>query len=375
MGYNQLVTITKRCAKYAQDCGKKSILETKPVGKIKPKTLGYIPNQKCSAISDAFTHCTANENMNIPKELQLWKVLNEYKLRPQITKNISKDFLGKKQQLLTYFSPKVDATFYQQIQSTKNATELAKLIESMQTELLLLAGTYKAKLINATDKVEISKLRELYLKYYYEFTETAIKIQKGLAYKSTKPEAIAIEEQLKKYGFNFVTIEDDISQGKKLLKACEIWKKSGNKMPNNIIVSDTIPMFLASGQCLRDIKKETTILLRPSSNKLMQIGDFCDRLKTKLINCLRLKDKTPPKSTSSKYHVPIHEFSHSIQSQSLVEQRFCLPENYKTVASKVSQYGNASLEELYAELKTKSILKPNKMSQDEWNLLKCMENS
>lgn len=245
----------------------------------------------------------------------------------------------------------------------------------MQTKLLLLTGSYKAKLINATDKVEINKLRELYLKYYYEFTETAIKIQKGLANKSTKAEAIAIEEELQKYGFKFVAIGDDISQGKKLLKACEIWKKSGNKMPDNIIVSDTIPIALASGQCLRDINNETTILLRPSYNKLMQLGDFCDRLKTKLINCLRLKNKIAPKSTSSQHHVPIHEFSHSIQSQSLVEQRFCLPENYKTVASKVSQYGNASLEELYAELKTKSILKPNKMSQDEWELLKYMENS
>lgn len=95
MGYNQLVIITKKCAKYVQACGKRSILETKPVGKIKPKKLSYIPNQKGSAISDTFTHCTANENINIPKELQLWKVLNEYKLRPQITKNIFKDFLEK----------------------------------------------------------------------------------------------------------------------------------------------------------------------------------------------------------------------------------------------------------------------------------------
>lgn len=374
MRYNQLVTVTERCAKYVQACGKRSILETKPVAKIKPKTLSYIPNQKGSVNTDTFTRCTANENINIPEEFQPWKVFNRYILRPQIAKNISKDFLGKKQQLLAHFSPKGDATFYQQIQSTNNATELAKLIENMQTKLLLLGGTYKKQLIETTDKAKINKLRELYLKYYYEFTEVAIKIQKSLANKSTKPKAIAIEEQLQNYGFNFVAIGDDISQGKKLLKACEIWKKSGNKMPDNIIVSDTIPMTFASGQCLRDMNNETTILISTSSNKITTKGDRDDRLKTLLINWLKPKNKIPPKSTSSNYHVPIHEFSHSIQSQSIVEQRFCLPENYKTVASKVSQYGNASLEELYAELKTKSILKPNKMSQDEWNLLKCMEN-
>ena len=45
MRFNKLVTITERCAKYAQACEKRSILETKPIGKINPSELGIcFPN-------------------------------------------------------------------------------------------------------------------------------------------------------------------------------------------------------------------------------------------------------------------------------------------------------------------------------------------
>ena len=40
MGYDKLVTLAERCAKYAQACGKRSILETKPVGKVDVSKLG-----------------------------------------------------------------------------------------------------------------------------------------------------------------------------------------------------------------------------------------------------------------------------------------------------------------------------------------------
>ena len=40
MGYDKLVTLAERCAKYAQACGKRSILETKPIGKVDVSELG-----------------------------------------------------------------------------------------------------------------------------------------------------------------------------------------------------------------------------------------------------------------------------------------------------------------------------------------------
>ena len=42
MGYKKMVTLAGRCAKYAQACRKRSILETKPVGKIDASELGMI---------------------------------------------------------------------------------------------------------------------------------------------------------------------------------------------------------------------------------------------------------------------------------------------------------------------------------------------
>ena len=45
MGYEKIVTLAERCAKYAQVYGGKSILATKPIGKINPSGLGVcLPN-------------------------------------------------------------------------------------------------------------------------------------------------------------------------------------------------------------------------------------------------------------------------------------------------------------------------------------------
>ncbi len=55
MGYDKLVTIAERCAKYAQACGKRSILETKPVGKVDVSKLGV-------CLSDGSVHFQNEES-------------------------------------------------------------------------------------------------------------------------------------------------------------------------------------------------------------------------------------------------------------------------------------------------------------------------
>ena len=351
-------------------------------GKINADTLRYIPTKKISASSDEFIQTTENFSTipneihitECPKELKIWEIMNQIKLRPKISEALSQNFALKKQQLLNNFRGKEDFELYEKINSAQTADELSAILEKAQTELLLQTGSAKKKLLETTDEANIEKLRRVYLKYYYDFTQTAIKIQKGLVSKSATPKAIKIEEQLKSYGVDFVAIGDDIEKGRLLLDACQIWQKSGNKMPNGIIITDTIPMSLASGQCLRGLNGETIVLLRPSSNKLMNWGDWMDRLQAKFASWFKFP-QICNKSTASKFHVPIHEFSHSVQPQNLVELRVKIPEQYKIIASKVSQYGNGSLEELFAELKTKSVLASHKMSKEEWRLLEYMQKA
>ena len=354
-----------------------------PKREINADTLRYIHPKKISPSSDEFIQTTQKNFSTIPnkshitecpKELKFLKKVNPIILRPQISKALSQNFALKKQQLLNNFRGKEDFELYEKINSAQTADELSVILEKAQTELLLRTGAAKKRLLETTDKANIEKLRKVYLKYYYDFTQTAIKIQKGLVSKSATPEAIKIEEQLKSYGVDFVAIGDDIKKGRLLLKTCKIWQKSGNKIPNGIIISDTMPISVASGQCLRDLNGETIVLLRPSSNKLMNWGDCLDRLQAKFASWFKYP-KICNKSTASKFHVPIHEFSHSVQSQNLVELRVKIPEQYKTVASKVSQYGNGSLEELFAELNTKAVLASRKMSEDEWQLLEYMQKA
>ncbi len=78
-------------------------------------------------------------------------------------------------------------------------------------------------------------------------------------------------------------------------------------------------------------------------------------------------------STTSKLHLYIHEFSHSIQSKAIIEQKVELPSKYTETAQQISTYAGGSLEELYAELKALSVLKPKKLSKEAEDLLEFLE--
>ena len=384
MGFEKFGTIIgKEVVVWTHIGASKSLLATKPVKvnttglKLALKQQGDVVqiNQKISTRLNIRNNTQNPIDSKIPKELIFWKIINEIKLRPQLSKKLSQNFAENKQNLLSIFNSKEYPQLYKEINSTQTAEELAKILETYQTNMLLQVGTLKNNLIESTDLLEKERLRDLYKERFYEFTSFAIKTQKIISQKSVTIKAIHIEEQLKKYGIDYVAIEDDIKQGKKLLKACELWKQSGEKMPNGIIISDAIPMSLASGECLIGKNGERIILLRPSTNKLMSFGDWLDRVQFKYVQLFKPKSITSSKSTGSKIHIPIHEFSHSVQPQSITEQHFILPEKFKKTANNISGYGRASMAELFAEIKTKSIIIPDKMTKDEWELLEYMQNS
>ena len=68
MGYDKIVTLAERCAKYAQACGKRSILETKPVGKVDVSKLGV---------------CLSDESVHFPNNIIRYKTEGEAVLKQQ----------------------------------------------------------------------------------------------------------------------------------------------------------------------------------------------------------------------------------------------------------------------------------------------------
>lgn len=102
----------------------------------------------------------------------------------------------------------------------------------------------------------------------------------------------------------------------------------------------------------------------------MQLERYKDKIMG-FFNPKRLKRT----STTSKLHLYIHKFSHSIQPKAIIEQKIELPSKYKEIAQRISAYAGGSIEELYAELKALSILKPKKLSKEAEDLLKFLENA
>lgn len=202
---------------------------------------------------------------------------------------------------------------------------------------------------------EIAFWQNKYTKLYYDFNESAYKSQHAFVFPSTISEVKNCESLLKeKYGIKFVALSDDLPKAKKILKACEVWTKKGKKLPDEIIISRTIPAAFANGQTLRLPNGKTIVLLSPSyeiSNLCMQLERYKDKIMG-FFNPKRLKRT----STTSKLHLYIHEFSHSIQPKAIIEQKVKLHSKYTETAQQISAYAGGSLEELYTELKALSVL-------------------
>lgn len=344
-----------------------SMLWKIPKSKINPKTIKYIPKSKPDEFIKIPSTQTADSGM-----VQLFDILSKNVVKPKIIKCLFIDFNVKKTNLVHNLEDILDKELLNAIKSSKTADELAKIIERYQAQLLNNVGKSKDILVKSSAK-DKEQLIQNYMNDYYRFTDYIYRIQKGMADKTTNPKVLEIEKVLKeKYGFNFVALGDNVKSAKDLLKACIIWEKTGEKLPKDIILTETMPVAFAQGQCLHTSNGNTCILIEKNPNFMSKIFNFHEKLHDKLANLFKTS-KTRLKSTTSKYHTYIHEFSHSIQSKSIIENRLTIPQEYESIAKNVSVYGNGSLEELFAELKTKSILTPNKMSKNEWELLQYLQ--
>lgn len=260
---------------------------------------------------------------------------------PDLANYISKDFDTIKSQLL---SSSLDEVFLNQIRKAKTPKEIAQIAVKIQTKELAKVMNINETLITSTmSGVEKQTLISTSRK---EYSSKIYILQKSLSLKSTNPRVVEIETILRqKYGLEFVSLKDDIIHAEKVLKACEIMRKNGDKIPKNYIVSH---MQVGIGQCLAS---ESAVL--HSSTNLERV----------------LQKKLPVEhfSTNSEYHTIIHEFGHSLQPE--IIDTIIIPEHLRDVAATVSGYANCgSTAELFAELFAKIRLTPEKVTKKEMEL-------
>ena len=363
MGFEKVgINLGKEIIAWTRTSGSKSLVAARPI-KINTCGLKYCPEKAPQVSKKAIEQTTSSPII----------ILNEFLLRPKITKILSTNFESQKRALIESFGK--DSAIGKKLSTASVATELASMIESHQTNLLMDCGKYKAMVeeVRTTNLNEIKYWQEKYLNSYYKYNESLYKTEHILAQKSVNPKVIKIEKILHDtYGINFINLGDDLKQGKRILKACEKWKTAGEKLPDEIFVSNTIPVALATGQSLRLPNGKTFVLYCNSSNKINNILGSIEYLQDIIKKFI--PKKLCAKSTTSKIHVQIHELAHSIQPLGMIKQQIEIPTKYQEIAKTISKYANCSVEELYAELKTLSILNPKKMTTDAWNLLKYLES-
>ena len=81
MGYDKLVTLAERCAKYAQACGKRSILETKAVSKSSVNGLKYVPTSMKDSVQTTKNVFEANKIFINEKKIEYGHFCNKNELQ------------------------------------------------------------------------------------------------------------------------------------------------------------------------------------------------------------------------------------------------------------------------------------------------------
>ena len=240
------------------------------------------------------------------------------------------------------------------LQAIKNANpsdELSFLLKDIFVKQFkdTLIRTNKVFYNNALPAAEKQRLISAIKKEDFSWT---FNMYKALSLKSTNPRVLQIEKILKqKYGMDFVALNDDVVHAEKLLRACELMHKNGDKLVKNYIVTDMMP---ATGKCLGT---ESAVL--HSSTNLDKILNPC--------STEGLVAKT------NELHTILHEFGHFLQPSNI--DTITIPKHLEHVRATVSDYakisGNA---ELFAELFAKIRLTPEKVTREELELFEFLKN-
>ena len=246
----------------------------------------------------------------------------------------------------------LDNKTLQAIKNANSSDELSFLLKDIFAKQFkdTLIKTNKVFYNNALPAAEKQRLISAIKEQDFSWT---FNMYKALSLKSTNPRVLEIEKILQqKYGMEFVSLNDDVVNAEKLLRACELMHKNGDKLVKNCIVTD---LMVANGKCLGT---ESAVLL--SSTNLYKILNPC--------GTEGLVAKT------NELHTILHEFGHFLQPSNI--DTITIPKHLEHVRATVSDYAKISDNtELFAELFAKIRLTPEKVTREELKLFEFLKNA
>ncbi len=249
---------------------------------------------------------------------------------------LRENFALKKQRLIQELSKVCDSNIIARIEHAQTPEQLAKIIAKQDVGYLYGYGKClaNANLINKSQPTVLSKAMPLEVEQMVyaqriKRGEFILARERALHVPSRNPQVIAIENILKEqYGLKFVSLKDNEVLARQVLKACEVASKNGVKLPDNIVVSD---FMLPNGENLFN----GTVLLN-SSQPILRKGFT---------------------STSSDFHVPLHEIMHGEQPHLVSFNMKKIPERFQQVKQNLSGYSaSAGTHETFTELNTKRLI-------------------
>ncbi len=247
------------------------------------------------------------------------------------------DFQTYKQRLLRDFEGIVDKDILNRIAKSTNPEQLKNILIKQDISLI---KDFSNQLVN---KGAISNLNKPPKRFTLELEQMVDKFQlnkrnvilareKALHVPSKNPQVIAIENILKEqYGCKFVSLKDNETYAKLILKAFEVAKKNNCNLPRNVIVTDFTGMGIANGERVKDV-----IMFNPTKSAKMSEGFG---------------------STNSDFHIPLHEIIHGDHLPFLAFSHKKLPQSMIGTKRTLSGYSAGSLtHETFVELKTKKLI-------------------
>lgn len=285
--------------------------------------------------------------------------------------SLTENYVGKKERLIQEYAKIDNPKLLERLKMAKNPEQMTQIL--LQEEY---AGFLKFDKIVSKSGLKHSTLEveQLANSTVASRTKFIMAREKAMYVPSTNPQVIAIENILKEqYGAKLVSLKDDVNMAKEVLKAYEIAAKNGVKLPKNVIVSD---FMFANGEHLKD-----TILLASRQSRIMSMdisqhalkGLPGEQLSNFQKNFMRLPNRNQF-STSSDYHVPLHEIMHGEHSSLAAFSMKKIPARYESAKNNVSAYSALSgTHETFTELNTKRLIDGlNPQEQELYNYLNIL---
>lgn len=248
----------------------------------------------------------------------------------------AEDFAGKKQKLIDELSKVCDKNVIARIQKAERPDQLAKILAEQEYISLGEYAKYMVdgKFVKETNLKKIVKsitleLEQIQYQGRNRRGNFILARERAMHTPSKNPKVIAIENILKEqYGCKFVSLKDNEELARKVLKAYETAAKNGVETPKNVVVSD---FMFAEGENFFN----STMLLNRNQHALRD--GFM--------------------STSSDFHIPLHEIMHGTHPKLVSFSFKKIPSELVRVKNELSGYSkNAATHETFTELNTKRLI-------------------